>query len=118
MSVKNCDYRGRFRSKIVSFRMSPEESVLLDRKVKMSGMKKQDYLIQCVNNLQIVIYGNPYVYRSLKRELEIYIQLFNEIQHLDELDVDDLEILEYMLEIIRNLKNKKEAQIKARKDTF
>ena len=56
--------------------------------------------------------------RSLKRELEIYIQLFNEMQHLDELDVDDLEILEYMLEIIRNLKNKKEAQIKARKDTF
>ena len=98
--------------------MSPEESVLLDRKVKMSGMKKQDYLIQSVNNLQIVIYGNPYVYRSLKRELENYIQLFNEIQHLDELDVDDLEILEYMLEIIRNLKNKKEAQIKARKDTF
>lgn len=81
-------------------------------------MKKQDYLIQSVNNLQIVIYGNPYVYRSLKRELENYIQLFNEIQHLDELDVDDLEILEYMLEIIRNLKNKKEAQIKARKDTF
>ena len=107
MSVKNCDYRGRFRSKIVSFRMSPEESVLLDRKVKMSGMKKQDYLIQSVNNSNIVIYGNPYVYRSLKRELEIYIQLFNEIQHLDELDVDDLEILEYMLEIIRNLKNKK-----------
>lgn len=118
MLVKNCDYRGRFRSKIVSFRMSPEESVLLDRKVKMSGMKKQDYLIQSVNNSNIVIYGNPYVYRSLKRELEIYIQLFNEIQHLDELDVDDLEILEYVLEIIRNLKNKKEAQIKARKETF
>lgn len=118
MSARNCDYRGRLRSKIVSFRMSPEESVLLDRKVKMSGMKKQDYLIQSVNNSQIVIYGNPYVYRSLKRELEIYIQLFKEIQYLDELDVDELEILEYMLNIIINLRNKKEAQIKARKDTF
>ncbi len=116
MLAKNYDYRGRLRSKVVSFRMSPEENEILNKKVKIAGLKKQDYLIQCVNDLKIVIYGNPYVYRSLKRELETYIQLFYGIQHLEELDLDDLELLEYTLKIIINLKNKKEAFIKTYKE--
>jgi hypothetical protein len=32
------------------------------------------------------------------------------------MDIDDLEILQYMLEIIINMKNKKEALIKANKE--
>lgn len=44
------------------------------------------------------------------------IQLFHEVQQLEEMDIDDLEILQYMLEIIINMKNKKEALIKADKE--
>lgn len=48
MSAKNLDQKGRLRSKIISFRMSPEENKLLDRKVLLSGYTKQDYIISCI----------------------------------------------------------------------
>ena len=44
MSRKVTDAQGRWRSKTVSFRMSPEENALLDSYARLSGMTKQDYL--------------------------------------------------------------------------
>lgn len=45
MSAKNRDEHNRWRNKTVAFRMSPEESNELDTRVKLSGLTKQDYLI-------------------------------------------------------------------------
>lgn len=45
MSAKNLDNKGRFRGKIVSFRMSAEENDMLDSFVRLSGHTKQDYII-------------------------------------------------------------------------
>lgn len=45
MSEKNLDKHGRLRSKTVAFRVSSEEANLLDRLVAISGMTKQDYII-------------------------------------------------------------------------
>lgn len=42
MSRKVTDVQGRWRSKTVSFRMSPEENALLDSYARLSGMTKQD----------------------------------------------------------------------------
>lgn len=36
MSKKVLDQKGRFRNKLISFRMSPEESKMLDRKVALA----------------------------------------------------------------------------------
>lgn len=40
MSKKNVDQKGRFRNKIISFRMSEEEAKLLERRVLLSGLTK------------------------------------------------------------------------------
>ncbi|EAH3820980.1 mobilization protein, partial [Listeria monocytogenes] len=45
MSVKALDRQGRWRNKIVAFRVSPEENEHLNKLVKLSGLNKQDYLI-------------------------------------------------------------------------
>ena len=45
MSAKNLDKHNRWRSKTVAFRMSPEEANTLDEFVRLSGLTKQDYLI-------------------------------------------------------------------------
>lgn len=45
MSRKVMDAQGRWRSKTVSLRMSPEENTLLGHYAKLSGMTKQDYMI-------------------------------------------------------------------------
>ena len=48
MSNKNLDDAGRWRSKTVAFRVSPEEADLIDAQVAMSGLTKQDYITACL----------------------------------------------------------------------
>lgn len=76
MSAKNRDEHNRWRNKTVAFRMSPEESNEFDTRVKLSGLTKQDYLINRALQRDIVVVGNPKVYVALKKKLEeILIEL-------------------------------------------
>lgn len=70
MSAKNRDEHNRWRNKTVAFRMSPEESNELDMRVKLSGLTKQDYLINRALQRDIVVVCNPKVYVALKKKLE------------------------------------------------
>lgn len=80
MSAKNLDYKGRLRSKIVSFRMSPEEAKLLDDYVIASGLTKQDYIIKRVMQNDIVVNGNPKVYKGLRDNLTRYMTSYVELK--------------------------------------
>ncbi len=74
MSEKNYDRKGRWRSKTVAFRMSPEENEGLDVRVKLSGLTKQEYLISRALEKEIIVRGSPRVYIALKRQLEEVLQ--------------------------------------------
>ncbi len=80
MSAKNRDEYNRWRNKTVAFRMSPEESNELDTRVKLSGLTKQDYLINRALQRDIVVVGNPKVYVALKKKLE---EVLNELKSLN-----------------------------------
>jgi len=69
MSLKVYDGQGRWRSKAVAFRMSPEENADLDIRVKLSGLTKQDYFIRRITERDIVVVGNPRVYKALRNQL-------------------------------------------------
>ena len=69
MSRKVMDCCNRWRSKTVSFRMSPEEDALLDSMARLSGMTKQDYITRRLLNRDIVVQGNPRVYKALRDQL-------------------------------------------------
>ena len=70
MSVKVLDRQGRWRNKIVAFRVSPEEDEQLEIAVRLSGLTKQDYIVRRLQEKEIVVVGNPRVYKALKNELE------------------------------------------------
>ena len=56
--------------------MSPEESRLLDDFVSVSGLNKQDYLISRVLQRNVIVQGNPRVYKGLRNKLDdIYSEL-------------------------------------------
>ena len=76
MSKKILDQKGRLRNKIISFRMSKEEAELLDRRVLMSGLTKQDFIVNSLLGKEIAVYGNPYVFRNLQDELIRFINLY------------------------------------------
>lgn len=85
MSAKNLDTKGRLRNKIISFRVSPEESELLDTKVKLSGLTKQDYIIKKLTDSTLVVKPNPRVYKALKEQLEDVLSVLKEKESTDEL---------------------------------
>ena len=76
MSAKNLDKKNRFRSKTVGFRVSPEEWEQFEIAVKLSGLCKQDYLINRISERDIVVQGNPRVYKALRDKLsDVLVEL-------------------------------------------
>ncbi len=76
MSAKNLDTKNRFRSKTVGFRVSPEEWKQLEIAVSLSGLTKQDYLISRIQEREVIVQGNPRVYKALRNQLgEVLLEL-------------------------------------------
>ena len=69
MSAKNVDKHNRFRSITVGFRVSPEEQDELNRAVALSGLSKQEYCYRKCMERDVVVQGNPKVYKALKTQL-------------------------------------------------
>lgn len=116
MSKKNNDSQGRFRSKVIAFRVSPEEDEIINTKVKLSGLTKQDYLIACSSDKEINVNPSPYVFKSIRNQLLLFIKRFQEISNIDELSLDEMIVLEVLLKTINGLKENKKAEIKANKE--
>ena len=75
---KNLDSKGRWRNKLVGFRVSEEEAKLIDDCVSLSGLTKQDYIIRRLQCRDVVVQGNPRVYKEANDELLYTIQLIAE----------------------------------------
>ena len=69
MPAKNLDKHNRWRNKTVAFRVSPEEDEQLELFVKLSGLTKQDYISRRLLEKDVVVQGNPRVYKALRDEL-------------------------------------------------
>ena len=68
MSVKNLDNHNRWRSKTIAFRVSPEENEQIEIAVRLSGLTKQDYITRRLMCREVVVQGNPRVYKALRNE--------------------------------------------------
>ncbi|MGL5258507.1 MAG: plasmid mobilization protein [Lachnospiraceae bacterium] len=103
MSEKIMDAKNRWRSKQVGFRMSPEEAIELDNRVKLSGMQKQDYLIQSVLYQEITVRGHRAMYDEFRKHLlsiEIELKRLNDVTDMDDELLTPLKtILEIMQEV-------------------
>lgn len=66
MSAKNLDNKNRWRNRSIAFRVSEEENEQINIAVKLSGLSKQDYITRRLLCKDIVVQGNPRVYKALK----------------------------------------------------
>ena len=80
MSAKNRDERNRWRSITVGFRVSPEESEQLNAAVALSGLSKQEYCYRRCMNREIVVQGNPRVYKALRNQLTAVLDELRRIE--------------------------------------
>ena len=94
MSAKNVDKHNRFRCITVGFRVSPEENEHINTAVSLSGLSKQEYCYRRCLCREIVVQGNPKVYKALKDQLAAVL---NELQRIQAGSVMD----DYLMEDIR-----------------
>ena len=90
MSAKNRDNKNRWRNITVGFRVSPEENELINKAVALSGLPKQEYCYRRCLNQDVVVQGNPRVYKALKNQLA---EVLSELQKIENSSVSD-ELLE------------------------
>ena len=106
MSRKVTDAQGRWRSKTVSFRMSPEENALLDSYARLSGMTKQDYMIARLLQREIVVQGNPRVYKALRNQLDAVLMELRRIESAGQVEPERMDQMEYIVRIMEGLNEK------------
>ena len=87
---KNVDSKGRWRNRNVGFRVSEEEAKLLDDLVELSGLAKQDYILRRLLNREVVVHGNPKVFKALKHQMT---QIYEELKRLEKVSNDNEELI-------------------------
>ena len=87
---KSLDAKGRWRNRNVGFRVSEEEAKLLDNLVELSGLAKQDYILRRLLTREVVVQGNPKVFKALKNQMT---QIYEELKRLESVSDDNEELL-------------------------
>ena len=99
--------KNRKRNIIVNFRMSPEEKSLLEEKIALSGLNKQDYMIQMSLNHSVEVSGNIRVFDELKTRLKMLEEYFKNVNLGCDMDENKLELLAYILEMFETVNRNK-----------
>ena len=104
MSLKNRDNHNRWRSKTVAFRVSPEEDEQLETFVKLSGLTKQDYITRRLLCRDVVVQGNPRVYKALRDQLVAVLEELKRIESGANVNDELLDVIEMIAVIMDGMK--------------
>ena len=104
MSLKNRDKHNRWRNKTVAFRVSPEEDKQIETYVRLSGLTKQDYITRRLTHRDIVVQGNPRVFKALRNQLADVLSELQRIEAGGEVNDELLDVIEMIADILGGLK--------------
>lgn len=108
MSLKAYDKQGRWRNKTVAFRMSSQEDKQLEKAVSLSGLTKQDYIIRRLQNKDIVVVGNPRVFKALRNQLTAVLEDLQRIETGGQVDGELLETIQLITVTLNGMKEGEE----------
>lgn len=104
MSLKNRDEHNRWRNKTIAFRVSPEENEQIERYVQLSGLTKQDYITRRLAHKDVVVQGNPRVFKALRNKLAEVIWELQRIETGGAVNDELLDLIEMMTDIMGGMK--------------
>ena len=108
MSLKNRDDHNRWRNKTVAFRVSPEEDKQIETYVRLSGLTKQDYITRRLTHRDIVVQGNPRVFKALRNQLADVLSELQRIEAGGDVNDELLDLIEMIADILGGLKEQSE----------
>ena len=103
MSSKNRDEHNRWRNKTVAFRVSPEEDAQIER-----GLTKQDYITRRLTHKDVVVQGNPRVFKALRNQLAEVLSELQRIESGGAVNDELLALIEMIADILGGMKEKSE----------
>lgn len=86
----------RVRNKTIAFRVTPEEDVLINKYVALSGLTKQEYLTANMLHQTIMVKGNPKVFKALKTQMEEILLELKRIENASEVDEEFRRLIKYV----------------------
>ena len=104
MSAKNMDKHKRWRNRTVAFRVSEEENEQINTFVKLAGTTKQDYITQRLLCQDVVVQGNPRVYKALKEQLAAVLSELQRIDARASVSADLLDTIRMIARIMDGMK--------------
>ena len=104
MSLKNRDNHNRWRNKTVAFWVSPEEDAQIETFVKLSGLTKQDYITRRLTGKDVVVQGNPRVYKALRGQLAAVLDELRRIEAGNSVNDELLDVIEMIAAIMDGMK--------------
>ena len=104
MSAKNYDNQNRWRNKTVAFRVSAEEDLQLETYVSMSGLTKQDYITRRLLCKDVVVQGNPRVFKALRDQFNAVLEELRRIEAGAGVDDELMDTIQMMAAIMDGMK--------------
>ena len=103
MTAKNRDKHNRWRNITVAFRVSDEENAIINRLVALSGLSKQEYITTRLEQKDVIVYGNPKVYKALKDEMTRIYNELSRLSHADEISYELQEVIKTIASIYEGM---------------
>ena len=108
MSLKNRDEHKRWRNKTVAFWVSPEEDAQIERYVQLSGLTKQDYITRRLTHKDVMVQGNPRVFKALRNQLAEVLLELQRIETGGAVNDELLDLIEMIADILGGMKEESE----------
>lgn len=108
MTAKSKDAKGRWRSKTIAFRLSPQEDEEINARYKLSGFQtKQEFILQSLLYTKIKAVGTPLMMLSFRKYLQEIIRELKRIDTGGNVDEEIFVNIRTMLDILDGFEEKK-----------
>lgn len=110
MTAKNRDAKGRWRSKTIAFRLSPQEDEEINARYKLSGFQtKQEFILQSLLYTKINAVGTPLMMLSFRKYLQEIIRELKRIDTGENVDDEIFVNIRTMLDILDGFEERKKS---------
>ena len=98
--LKKKDAKNRKKSACVNFRVTLEEKEIIFNRIRLSGLKIQDYVAQSCMYNQISVVWNIKTFDAIRNDMRVIDEHLLSLKSVDELELEKLESLRMILEIL------------------
>ena len=88
----------------MAFRVSPEEDAQIEVAVKLTGLTKQDYITRRLLCKDVVVQGNPRVYKALRDQLAAVLDELRRIEAGSSVDDELMDTIQMIASIMDGMK--------------